>query len=74
MGVAGKGCQGPRERISGRETDGRVMRCPTCKGGGQKETVSISITSMINSKNGGFNCWKVLGAKIIKLKKKKKRL
>lgn len=25
------------------------------------------ITEMVSSKNGGFNCWKVLGAKIIKL-------
>ena len=65
-----EGSRGPRDRMSRRETDVKVIRCSTFKGGGGERDSPHQIrhiTEMVSSKNGGFNCWKVLGAKIIKL-------
>lgn len=53
-----------------RETDVRVIRCSTLKGrGGRRDNPHQGryITEKLSSRNRGFNCWKVLGAEIIKL-------
>lgn len=62
------GSQGPRDGMSRRGTDGRVIRCSTFGGWGRDHPHQvICITEMVSYKNGGFNYWKVLGTEIIKL-------